>query len=94
MEFIECETLKEAWEKSLSDEDRALVVRQVRGYINQLCAIKNPDGFIRSFGGRPATESRRLFVHEGGPFADEAAYNDFLISDLGCYSIIRDMIRS
>ncbi|KAK4247486.1 putative kinase [Corynascus novoguineensis] len=93
MEFIEGETLKEAWENTLSVEDRALVVRQLRDYVNQLRAIKSPDGVICSFGGRPAVDSR-FFYLEGGPFADEAAYNDFLVSDLVGHSSVRDMIRS
>ncbi|KAL2023880.1 hypothetical protein VTK56DRAFT_657 [Thermocarpiscus australiensis] len=93
MEFIEGETLAQAWETTLSEEDRALVARQLRDYINQLRAIKSPDGVICSFGGRPAVDSR-LFLHEGGPFANEAAYNEFLISDLTGHSIVQDMIRT
>ncbi|KAK3939229.1 putative kinase [Diplogelasinospora grovesii] len=93
MEFIEGETLDRAWENTLSVEDRALVGRQLRDYIDQLRAIKSPDGIICSFGGRPAVDSR-LFFHEGGPFANEAAYNDFLVSDLTGHSSVRDMIRT
>lgn len=93
MEFIEGEMLSEAWEGKLSVEDRALVVQRLRNYINQLRAIKSPDGVICSFGGRPAVDSR-FFYLEGGPFADEAAYNDFLVSDLAGHSSVRDMIRS
>jgi hypothetical protein len=96
-QFIEGETLREAWEKTLSADDRLLVARQLRGYISQLRAIKSPDGVICSFGGRPAIDVRFRYP-EGGPFADEAAFNDFLVSDLigdlhGDESI-RSMIRS
>lgn len=48
MEFMEGETLKKAWENTLSVEDRALVARQLRDYINQLRVIKSPDGAICS----------------------------------------------
>jgi hypothetical protein len=61
-------------------------------YINQLRAFKSPGGAICAFGGRPAVDSR-FFRHEGGPFADEAAYNDFLVADLHEPGV-RDMIRS
>ncbi|AEO63933.1 uncharacterized protein THITE_2141916 [Thermothielavioides terrestris NRRL 8126] len=54
MEFIEGETLPAAWDRSLSAQDRALVIRQLRDYIGQLRALKSPDGVICSFGGRPA----------------------------------------
>ncbi|KAL2137568.1 hypothetical protein VTI28DRAFT_9038 [Corynascus sepedonium] len=63
MEFIEGDTLAKAWEDILSVEDRTLVARQLRDYINQLRAIKSPDGMICSFGRRPAVDSR-LFYHE------------------------------
>jgi aminoglycoside phosphotransferase (APT) family kinase protein len=93
MEFIEGETLKQAWENTLSTKDRALVSRQLRDYINQLRAMKSPDGTICSFCGRPAVDCRR-YRNEGGPFANEAAYNDFLVSDLVGASNVRDMIRT
>ncbi|KAK4243819.1 putative kinase [Corynascus novoguineensis] len=93
MEFIEGETLAKAWEDILSVEDRTLVIRQLRDYINQLRAIKSPDGMICSFGGRPAVDCR-LFYHEGGPFENEATYNEFLLSDLHSHAIVHDMIRT
>ena len=93
MEFIEGERLREAWDKSLSIEDQALVVQQLRDYITQLRAVKSSDGIICSFGGRPAVDSR-MFYLEGGPFANEAAYNDFLVSDLVGDASVRDMIRT
>ncbi|AEO63945.1 175c8d9f-837a-4ac4-a1c0-9063bd526075 [Thermothielavioides terrestris] len=94
MEFIEGETLATAWDK-LSAEDRLLVTRQLRDYVGQLRTFKSPDGLICSFDGGPAVDARRLCHVEGGPFATEAAYNDFLVSDLlGKHASIRDMIRS
>ncbi|KAL2125921.1 hypothetical protein VTI74DRAFT_2245 [Chaetomium olivicolor] len=93
MERIEGETLAKAWEKTLSAEDRALVSRQLRDYLNQLRAIKSPDGVIGSFGASPAVDTGRFFYFEGGPFADEAAFNDFLVSDLAGHTRVRDMIR-
>ncbi|KAL2132696.1 hypothetical protein VTI74DRAFT_3476 [Chaetomium olivicolor] len=93
LEFIEGETLAQAWEDILSAEDRTLVARQLRDYINQLRAIKSPDGMICSFGRRPAVDSR-LFFHEGGPFENEATYNEFLLSDLHGHTIVHNMIRT
>ncbi|KAK3902457.1 hypothetical protein C8A05DRAFT_33834 [Staphylotrichum tortipilum] len=46
-----------------------------------------------SFGGRPAVDSR-FFYLKGGPFASEAAYNDFLVSDLVRHASTPTMIRS
>ncbi len=93
MELMAGETLQKAWETTLSPADRQLVVRQLRDYVGQLRAIKSPDGAICSFGGRPAVDSR-FFYLEGGPFASEAAYNDFLVSDLNGYASLPGMIRS
>jgi aminoglycoside phosphotransferase len=93
MEFIEGETLAQAWGTTLSAEDKTLVSRQLRDYISQLRAIKSPDGLICSFGGRPVLDARRWSSYKGGPFANEDAYNDFLVSDLIGPAKIRDMIR-
>lgn len=92
MDFIQGEMLSKAWDATLSEDDRALVRRQLRDYINELRAIKSPDGVICTFGGRPAIDSR-LFLHEGGPFASESDYNDFLVSDLHDFGPIRDILR-
>lgn len=63
---------------TLSEDDCALVRRQLRNYINELRAIKSPDGVICTFGGRPAVDSR-LSLHEGGPLSNESDNNDFLV---------------
>lgn len=91
MDFIPGDTLSKAWD-TISEDDRALVRRQLRDYINQLRAIKSPDGIICTFGNRPAVDSR-LFLHESGPFANESDYNDFLVSGLQKYGPIRDILR-
>ncbi|KAH6842810.1 hypothetical protein B0I37DRAFT_382896 [Chaetomium sp. MPI-CAGE-AT-0009] len=91
MEFIPGETVKKAWDGTLSAEDRALVGRQLRGYITQLRAVKSPDGRICSFGGREVVDNRWVPVR-GGPFADEAAYNEFLVSGLSEQAAVREMV--
>lgn len=93
MEFIEGETLAQAWGNTLSAEDKTLVCRQLRDYISQLRALKSPNGLICSFGGRPVIDARRRSSYRGGPFTNEAAYNDFLVSDLIGPSKIHDIIR-
>jgi aminoglycoside phosphotransferase (APT) family kinase protein len=93
MDFIDGETLYRAWDTTLSAEDRELVCRQLRGYVGELRAIKSPDGAICSFGGRPAIDDRKFFRREGGPFAGEAAYNEFLLDTVRGLEIIRDMVR-
>lgn len=93
MDFVQGETLKTAWNDSFPEADKIAVRRQLSEYIDQLRAIKSPDGSICSFGGRPVNDTRRYF-HEGGPFANEASYNDFLVSDLGGGPCITDMVRT
>jgi aminoglycoside phosphotransferase (APT) family kinase protein len=95
MDFIEGEPLRELWDKKFNEEDRALVRRQLRGYINQMRAIKSPDGVICTFGYWPAVD-RRMFLHEGGPFTNESDNNDFLTSDLHklpITEILREQLR-
>ncbi|KAL2160743.1 hypothetical protein VTH06DRAFT_940 [Thermothelomyces fergusii] len=82
LELIEGETLEKAWKDTLSADDKALVARQLRDYIGQLRAVKSPDGVIGSFGGRPAIDTGRFYPEEGGPFAGEASFNDFLVAGL------------
>ncbi|KAK3292533.1 kinase-like domain-containing protein [Chaetomium fimeti] len=93
MDFIPGETVKQAWDRTLSAEDRALVARQLRDYITQLRAVKSPDGSICSFGGREVIDNRWTPV-KGGPFADEAAYNEFLVSGLREQAAVREMVRA
>ncbi|KAL2151833.1 hypothetical protein VTH82DRAFT_5017 [Thermothelomyces myriococcoides] len=95
MEFVEGETLDDAWRGGvLSAQDQALVCRQLGDYFGQLRAFKSPDGLICSFGGLPAVDARRRVRREGGPFAGEAAYNEFLLSGLVGHPVVRDMVRA
>ncbi|KAK4242730.1 putative kinase [Achaetomium macrosporum] len=80
MELIKDETLQKAWENTLCVEDRALVVHQLRHFINQLRTIRSQDGAICSFGGRSAVDARFLYVESGrSPLRPS---NDFLVSDM------------
>ncbi|RWA05958.1 hypothetical protein EKO27_g9140 [Xylaria grammica] len=75
MEYIEGVSLDKAW-NSLSDADRVGIITQLRGYLDQLRAIKG--SYIGGLGRTPAIDERR-FSDEGGPFESEAEWNDFLL---------------
>lgn len=92
MDFVEGTTLQEAW-NSFSDTERATVSAQLRDYLDQLRAIKG--SYIGGFGWGPAVDSRH-FSFEGGPFASEAEWNDFLLADLRptCPAAVRSIIYS
>lgn len=97
MNCVEGETLEKAWDGTLSEEDRQLVRRQMRDYLEQMRAIKSPGGVICTFGNRPAIDSRMFFEY-GGPFTNESDYNDFLVSDLHAFvtpatNILRSQLR-
>ncbi|KAI1423781.1 kinase-like protein [Xylaria sp. FL1777] len=75
MDYIEGISLDKAW-NDLSDVDRIEITNQLRGYLDQLRAIKG--SYIGGFGRRPAIDERR-FSDEGGPFESEAEWNDFML---------------
>lgn len=92
MDYVEGTTLEEAW-NGLSDDERAVISDQLRDYIGQLRSIKGT--YIGGFENGPAIDGRR-FTHEGGPFATEAEWNDFLLSNLltQCPDVLQSVVRS
>ncbi|KAJ9137730.1 hypothetical protein NKR23_g8981 [Pleurostoma richardsiae] len=96
MDFVEGTTLEKTW-NSLSDAERDTVSAQLRGYLDQLRAIKG--SYIGGFGRNPAVVSRYFSV-EGGPFASEAEWNDFLLEDIhpehprAFRSMVQDELRT
>lgn len=92
MDYVEGTILEETWNE-LSDGDRAAISDQLRDYIGQLRRIKGT--YIGGFQRGPAIDGRR-FTHEGGPFATEAEWNDFLLSNLmtQCPDALQSMARS
>ncbi|GAW20300.1 hypothetical protein ANO14919_098020 [Xylariales sp. No.14919] len=92
MDYVEGTTLEKAW-KGLSDADRVEIMNQLRGYVDQLRAIKG--SYIGGLGRTPAVDERRFF-DEGGPFESEAEWNDFLLGGAkgACPEILQSMLRS
>ena len=92
MDYIEGITLEKAW-NGLSDDERATISDQLRDYISQLRSIKGT--YIGGLEGGPAKEGR-LFLREGGPFATEAEWNDFLLSNLmtQCPDVLKSIVHS
>ena len=92
MDYIEGTTLEKAWNE-LSDDERAAISDQLRDYIGQLRSIKGT--YIGGLEGGPAMDGR-LLLREGGPFATEAEWNDFLLSNLmtQCPDVLKSMVHS
>jgi len=92
MDFVDGATLHDAW-NGLSDAERATISAELRDCLQQLRAIKG--SYIGGFGNTPAVDLRR-FAFEGGPFADEAGWNEFLLDGLvsTCPSALRRMIST
>ncbi len=94
MAFVEGKTAQEGWD-GLSEQDRARAVAQLRDCVRQMRALKSPDGAVCGFGGHPRVDFRRYCGREGGPFATEAEYNDWLVADLfGTFEATAPMVRS
>lgn len=92
MDFVEGTSLQEAW-NGLSDAERAAISTQLRDYLIQMRRLKG--SYIGSFDKGPAVDCR-LFKIEGGPFATETEFNNFLLSDLlsVCPAAVRSMVHS
>ncbi|SPQ27121.1 81c509fc-c53d-4c7b-a85a-e31d40a780a4 [Thermothielavioides terrestris] len=92
MDYVEGSTLQEAW-NGLSEAEQTAICAELRDYLGQLREIKG--SYIGAFGRGPAVDSRH-FAFEGGPFATEAEWNDFLLEGLvkTCPPVMRSMVHS
>ena len=77
MEMIEGDTLDKIW-NDLSGEEKHSYAQQLRAIVNQLRSLEGD--YIGSVEHGLAVDARRD-RHHGGPFADEAGFNEFLLSN-------------
>ncbi|KAF2973274.1 hypothetical protein GQX73_g423 [Xylaria multiplex] len=91
MDYVEGTSLDKAWD-SLSDVDRVEIINQLRGYLEQMRAIKG--SYIGGIGRTPAVDERRFFADQGGPFESEAEWNHFILKDAPCPEVLQSMARS
>ncbi|KAI9674978.1 MAG: hypothetical protein M1817_001384 [Caeruleum heppii] len=81
MEFVHGQTLSEVW-PGLSGEQKLAIAQQLRAILTAMRALDYDQETVGSCGGGPAMDLRRYSAYRGGPFRDEVAFNDFLISDV------------
>ncbi|KIW14391.1 hypothetical protein PV08_07173 [Exophiala spinifera] len=77
MEMVTGDTSESVWPQ-LSQDEKHSYARQLRGIVNQLRSLEGD--YIGSLDQGPGVDARRG-THQGGPFPDEASFNDFLLSN-------------
>lgn len=82
MDFVEGTTLKDEWPK-LSDEQKVDIAKQLRHILTALRSLKpeSDPPQICAIGGGPILDLRVYASYTGGPFLDEAAFNDWLAAE-------------
>ena len=81
MDFVEGETLAEKW-PDMSADQKSDMARQLRVILTALRSLEPDSPGIHSCDGGAVTELRSHFDYEGGPFSNEAAFNDWLVDGL------------
>ena len=81
MDFVEGQTLAEVW-PDMSPDQKSDIARQLRAIITTMRSLEPDSPGIHTCGGGAVTELRVYHDYEGGPFPDEAAFNDWLVDGL------------
>ncbi|KFY29718.1 hypothetical protein V494_08526 [Pseudogymnoascus sp. VKM F-4513 (FW-928)] len=82
MDYIEGESLQDLW-PDMSEEDRQDICKQLREIITTMQSAESKTGVIGSCGGGIFRECRRMGEYTGGPFEDEAAFNNYTTKLIG-----------
>ncbi|KFY11037.1 hypothetical protein V492_04717 [Pseudogymnoascus sp. VKM F-4246] len=82
MDYIEGETLEVLW-PNMVEKDRQDICRQLRAIITTMQSVESKTGVIGSCNGGFFRECRRMGEYTGGPFQDEAGFNDYLTKLIG-----------
>ncbi|USW55788.1 Putative aminoglycoside phosphotransferase, protein kinase-like domain superfamily [Septoria linicola] len=91
MDFVDGECLEEAWPLMGADQKRS-IAEQVRDIITTMRQATPNQNTIGACGG-PARDCRRYADYSGGPFNNEAEFNEFVLDSLqGTPSLIRSTI--
>ncbi|EPQ50891.1 kinase-like protein, partial [Gloeophyllum trabeum ATCC 11539] len=78
-DYVEGQVLSKAWDH-LQEHEKAMIIAELKGYVNQLRALK-PPGYIGSLD-RGRCRDCRMFSMSCGPFDNEAQFNNHLVSVL------------
>jgi thiamine kinase-like enzyme len=81
MDFISGDILEDVW-PNMSLEEKDSIVTQLRAILEHMRSLKSESGRIEACGGRPVLDIRRILPYTGGPFQNEAEFNDFLMADV------------
>lgn len=91
MDFVDGECLEEAW-LSMDAEQKRSVAEQIGHIVTTMRQAAPDQRSIGAFGG-PARDCRQISDYSGGPFANEAEFNIFVLDLLrGTPSMIRSTL--
>ena len=91
MDFVDGECLEEAW-LSMNSEQKRSVAEQIGHIVTTMRQAASDQCSIGAFGG-PARDCRQISDYSGGPFANEAEFNTFVLDLLrGTPSLIRSTL--
>lgn len=94
MDIVEGENLEDIW-LDMSEEDRQDICRQLREIIATMQSVESKTGIIGSCNGGFFRGCRRMGEYSGGPFHDEAGFNNYLAKLIGTTPTeINDALRS
>ncbi|KAI9748038.1 MAG: hypothetical protein M4579_007327 [Chaenotheca gracillima] len=79
MDFIEGRTLWEEWPETSADQ-KLDIVKQLKAIVNAMRSLEPDSAEIGSCDGGPALDLRIYDIYRGGPFSDEEAFNDWLMT--------------
>ncbi|KAL5351504.1 hypothetical protein ACLOAV_003363 [Pseudogymnoascus australis] len=82
MDSVEGENLEDLW-PSMPEEDRQDICRQLRVILTTMQSVKSRAGVIGSCNGGPFRECRRMGEYKGGPFHNEAGFNNYVTKLIG-----------
>ena len=77
MDFVDGQCLEEAW-PSMTPEQKRSIAEQVGAIVTAMRQAVPNQSTIGAFGG-PFHDLRRFASQYGGPFSDEAGFNDFIL---------------
>lgn len=77
MDYIEGESLEDLW-PTMPEEERRDICRQLREIIISMQSAESKTGVIGSCSGGLVRECRRMGEYTGGPYQDEADFNNYV----------------
>lgn len=81
IDFVEGDVREHVWH-FMSEGDKLSIARQLGRILLTMRSyeMKKPDHFSIGVAEGPARDSRRFDIYEGGPFENEADFNDFVLT--------------